>query len=488
MIAILGAGPAGLTAAHELTRHGKPCLVVEQGEQVGGLSRTVNHNGYLFDIGGHRFYTAVPLVEKIWRDTLGDDLITRPRLSRIYYRNRFFHYPLEPWDVIGGLGPVEVVRCALSYSAARFRPRGQEQNFADWVTNRFGWRLYEIFFRTYTEKVWGIPCTEIGADWAAQRIRGLSFGTLVKQTVLQGRKPVRSLIREFLYPRRGPGMMWERMRKRVEEAGARVLTRHAVEAVQVHGGRVVAVRAGGETFAVEGVISTIPLRDLLPLIKPAPPEEVLRAGAALRYRDFLTVALMVRGRDLFPDNWIYIHEPGVKVGRIQNYTNWSPEMSPDPSMSCLGMEYFCFEGDGLWTSSDEELSALARRELKTLGLADVSLVEGTAVLRVPKAYPMYDHGYQQHRAVIGEWIRAAPNLEAAGRNGLHRYDNQDHAMLSGILAARNLMGGNFDLFAWHQDSYLEDAESALVAEWEKLAATQPAVPVPQAGGGDGGLR
>lgn len=486
MIAILGAGPAGLTAAYELTRVGKPCVVLEQGEQVGGLSRTVNHNGYLFDIGGHRFYTAVPMVEQIWRETLGADLITRPRLSRIYYRNRFFHYPLEPWDVIGGLGPVEVFRCGLSYLAARFRTRGREHNFAEWVTNRFGRRLYEIFFRTYTEKVWGIPCTEIGADWAAQRIRGLSFGTLVKQTVLQGRKPVRSLIREFLYPRRGPGMMWERMRERVEREGARVLTRHAVEVVEMREGRVVAVRAGGERFAVEGAISTIALRDLLPLIDPAPPEEVLRAGAALRYRDFLTVALMVRGRDLFPDNWIYIHEPGVKVGRIQNYTNWSPEMSPDPSMSCLGMEYFCFEGDGLWTSSDEELSALARRELKTLGLADAPLVEETAVLRVPKAYPMYDHGYQQLRAVIGEWIRSTPNLEAAGRNGLHRYDNQDHAMLSGILAARNLMGGNFDLFAWHQDTYLEDAESVLAAEWEKLAAAQPAVPIPQAGVGDGG--
>lgn len=477
MIAILGAGPAGLTAAYELTRRGEACVVLEQGSQVGGLSRTVNHEGYLFDIGGHRFYTAVPMIEQIWRETLGEDLVTRPRLSRIYYRQHFFHYPLEPWNVIAGLGPVEVVRCGLSYLAAQFRGRGGEQSFAEWVTNRFGRRLFEIFFRTYTEKVWGIPCSEIGADWAAQRIRGLSFGTLVRQTLLEGRMPVRSLIREFLYPRRGPGMMWERMRDRVERAGARVLTGHGVEGVELHGGRVAAVRAGGTRFEVKGAISTIPLRDLLPMVDPAPPESVLRAAASLRYRDFLTVALMVRGRDLFPDNWIYIHEPDVKVGRIQNYTNWSPEMSPDPAMSCLGMEYFCFEGDGLWTSSGEDLSALARRELKTLGLVDARLVEGTAVLRVPKAYPMYDRGYQRHREVLGGWFHGVPNLEAAGRNGLHRYDNQDHAMLSGILAARNLLGGNFDLFGWQQEGYLEDAESALAAEWARLEAMQPAVPV-----------
>ncbi len=476
MIAILGAGPAGLTAAYELTRQGRECIVFEKGDQPGGLSRTVNYRGYLFDIGGHRFYTAVPAIEQIWRETLGDDLLTRPRLSRIHYRQRFFQYPLEPWDVFARLGPVEVFRCGASYLAARFRRRGEERNFDEWVSNRFGKRLFEIFFRTYTEKVWGIPCTEIGAEWAAQRIRGLSFGALVKQAVYAGRQPVRSLIREFLYPRRGPGMMWERMRARVEEAGGRVLTGHAVESIEMQDGRVSAIHAGGRRFAVVGAISTLPLGDLLPMVTPAPPAPALRAASSLRYRDFLTVALMVRGRDLFPDNWIYIHEPGVKVGRIQNYTNWSPEMSPDPDMSCLGMEYFCFEGDGLWNSSDEDLIALARREITRLGLIDPRKVEDSAVLRVPKAYPMYDRHYQEHRRALGEWFRSIPNFEAAGRNGLHRYDNQDHAMLSGILAARNLLGGSFDLFGWHEEGYLENAESALAAEWARLDASQPAVP------------
>ncbi|MCL4841585.1 MAG: NAD(P)/FAD-dependent oxidoreductase [Bryobacteraceae bacterium] len=484
MIAVLGAGPAGLTAAYELTRHGQPCVVLEQGSQVGGLSRTVEHNGYLFDIGGHRFYTAVPLIEKIWTETLDEDMLVRPRLSRIYYRQHFFQYPLEPMNVVRGLGPVEVFRCGLSYAFARFRKRGNEKHFEEWVSNRFGKRLFEIFFRTYTEKVWGIPCDEIGAEWAAQRIRGLSFGTLVKQTLLSGRKPVRSLIKEFLYPRRGPGMMWDRMRARVEKAGGRVLTDHPVEAIEMEDGRVAAVRAGGQRFEVNGVISTLALGDLLPMVEPPPPQPALRAAAGLRYRDFLTVALMVRGRGLFPDNWIYIHEPGVKVGRIQNYTNWSPEMVPDPEMSCLGMEYFCFEGDGLWTSSDEQLGELARREIASLGLVDPARIEGFAVVRVPKAYPMYDGAYRDHRQTLGSWFRGIPNLEAAGRNGLHRYDNQDHAMLSGIMAARNLIGGHFDLFEWQQNDYLEDAESALAAEWAKLEATQPAVPKPISGSGD----
>ena len=484
MIAVLGAGPAGLTAAYELTRHGHPCVVLEQGSQVGGLSRTVEHNGYLFDIGGHRFYTAVPLIEKIWTETLNEDMLVRPRLSRIYYRQHFFQYPLEPMNVVRGLGPLEVLRCGLSYAFARFRQRGNEKHFEEWVSNRFGKRLFEIFFRTYTEKVWGIPCHEIGAEWAAQRIRGLSFGTLVKQTLLSGRKPVRSLIKEFLYPRRGPGMMWDRMRARVEQTGGQVLTNHPVQALEMKDDRVAAVLAGGRRFEVDGVISTLALGDLLPMVEPTPPESALRAAAGLRYRDFLTVALMVRGRGLFPDNWIYIHEPGVKVGRIQNYTNWSPEMAPDPEMSCLGMEYFCFEGDGLWSSTDDQLADLARREIASLGLVDPARIEGFAVVRVPKAYPMYDGYYRDHRQALGAWFRGIPNLEAAGRNGLHRYDNQDHAMLSGIMAARNLLGGHFDLFEWQQNDYLEDAESALAAEWAKLEATQPAVPKPLSGSGD----
>ncbi len=474
---VLGAGPAGLTAAWELDRLGLRATVLERDAVVGGLARTVDHKGYLFDIGGHRFYTAVPMIDRIWRETLGEDFLTRPRLSRIFYRGRFFHYPLEPWDVIRNLGPTELVRSTMSYLAAHLHPSEKEEDFESWVCNRFGRRLYELFFKTYTEKVWGISCKEIRAEWAAQRIRGLSFLSVLKNAMW---KPTgaRSLIKSFEYPRRGPGMMWEKMRDRLVARGHEVLTGHGVEKIEWRPDRAsIRVFAGGQWFEAEHVINTLPLKDWIGMLSPSPPEETTRAAAELKYRDFLTVALMVRGRDLFPDNWIYVHDPDVKVGRIQNYTNWSPEMSPDPEVSCLGMEYFCFEGDGLWTTDDKALEQMAAEELTRLGLVKSPSIVDSAVIRIPKAYPVYDGNYRQALNTIQAWLKQMPGMHAAGRNGMHKYNNQDLAMMSGILAARNVAGAGYDLWSLaHDDQYLEESDDEVAALWRKLESYQPAVP------------
>src|SRR5581483_11110871 len=337
-------------------------------------ARTVDYEGFLFDIGGHRFYTKVALIEKIWRDVLGDDLLERPRLSRIYYGSRFYHYPLDAMDVVRGLGIREVLQCGASFLKAHLFPRRPEEDFETWVSNRFGQRLFRTFFRTYTEKVWGIPCTEIRAEWAAQRIRGLTLHALVRDALKPKRNAEgpKTLIREFLYPRRGPGMMWSRMCEILAERGVEVLFDTPVTAIESSGGRIRRVVAGERTFQPENVISTLPLRNLVSMFSPAAPAAVTRAAKSLQYRDFIVVGIIVPHDPRFRDNWIYVHDPEVKVGRIQNYANWSPEMSPDPEMTCLGLEYFCQEGDGLWSMTDEELLALGRRELAHLKLADTS--------------------------------------------------------------------------------------------------------------------
>lgn len=493
MILVLGAGPAGLTSAWELQRHGHNCTVLEQESVVGGLSRTVDHGGFLFDIGGHRFYTRSPLVEKIWKDLLGDDLLTRNRISRIFYRGRFFRYPLDPKDVIAGLGPAEILRCAGSYLWSHVRPTQPENNFEAWVRNRFGQRLYEIFFRTYTEKVWGMPCAHISAEWAAQRIRGLSLGSLVSEALRRntngtapapnGHHPVRSLIHSFYYPRRGPGMLWEKMAQQLCRNGSRVITKKPVERIRWEPGKILSVVAGGQEYKADSLISTLALRDFVECLEPAAPDWLRSAAAELRYRDFLIVTLKIRGANLFPDNWIYVHAPDVAVGRIQNFNNWSPEMSPDPDVTCLGMEYFCSEGDALWNNSDAELFERAKRELEHLGLARGREVMDGSVLRVRKAYPVYDATYRKSQQAFRHFLNTVPNLQVAGRNGLHRYNNQDHAMLSGIMAARNLLGANYNVWGVNDDGhYLEESDDDLSAEWIQIADDQPQVPSAHAAG------
>jgi protoporphyrinogen oxidase len=459
-VAIIGAGPAGLTAAYQLAKRGIPSLVLEKGDLVGGLARTEWHNGFGYDVGGHRFFTKVPEVEGLWREVLGDDLLTVPRLSRIYYNGRFYNYPLEMRNTLANLGILESLRILLSYARWKVRPYPVEETFEQWVTNRFGKRLYETFFRAYTEKVWGIPCTRIRADWAAQRIRGLSLGTAVWHA-LSGRHETKSLIKEFLYPRLGPGMMWEKVRDRVEALGGRVLMGSETILIHRDGPRIVTLTTarGGERLkvAARDYLSTMALDELIGRIEPPPPPEVVRAAEGLAYRDFLIVGLTIRVQSPFPDNWIYVHSPNIRVGRIQNFGNWSPAMAPEPGMTSLGLEYFCTRGDETWGRPDGDLIDLATHELNALGLAKPADVADGLVIRQPKAYPVYDDAYRYNLAVIRRWLETLENFQTIGRNGMHRYNNQDHSMLTAMLAVENLMGGAFNLWDVNMErSYHED--------------------------------
>ncbi len=461
---IAGGGPAGLTAAYELTKHGKPCVVLEaDSRMVGGISRTDEYKGFRFDIGGHRFFSKSGEINRLWREILGDQLITRDRLSRIYYNRKFFHYPLRPVDALRKLGPIRATRIIASYLKARARPIRPERTYEDWVVNRFGRELFLTFFKSYTEKVWGTPTNAISPDWAAQRIQDLNLVRAVTSALfgrLAARKGgvIKTLIDRFEYPRLGPGQMWEVARDRVREQGGGVhLDRRVVriEHDETSVTALIARDAEGRLYRYEGkhFLSTLPIRELIRAMSPQPPAEVIHAAESLKYRDFLTVVLIVNRAETFPDNWIYIHEPDVRVGRIQNFKNWSPDLVPDPSKTSLGLEYFCFEGDDLWTSSDDQLVELGRREIEKIGLARGSEVVDGCVVRMPKAYPVYDDHYRGHLAVIRDWLRTLPNLELAGRNGMHKYNNQDHSMMTALLAARNILGlGKFDTWKVNTDA------------------------------------
>jgi protoporphyrinogen oxidase len=452
---VLGGGPAGLTAGYLLEHAGRDVVVLEAEDQVGGLAKTVERDGYRFDLGGHRFFTKSVEVDALWHEILGEEFLLRPRLSRIYWNNRYLDYPLRGADVIRKLGPVELTRCMASYLRSAARRNKVDDSLEDWVSNRFGRRLFELFFKSYTEKVWGVPTSEIRAEWAAQRIKGLSFFSAAKAAFFgnKGNK-VKSLISEFNYPRFGPGQMWDAMTLAIENEGGEVRLEAPVTRIELAGGRVIEVEAGGDSYTLpDTVISSLPLRAVVEMASPPPPQAVLDAARGLRYRDFLTVALVVDGEDLFPDNWIYIHEPAVRVGRIQNYRSWSPWMVPDPEKACVGLEYFCFEGDDLWTMDDAALVELASRELEQLRLSPRSKVERGFAIRVPKAYPIYDGDYAERVKTIRTWLDGIENLQQVGRNGLHRYNNSDHSMLTAMRAVDNLLAGA------HHDIWEVNAES-----------------------------
>ncbi len=486
-VIIIGGGPAGLTAAYELNKSGIRSEVFEKDDIVGGISRTVNYKGYRFDIGGHRFFTKVKVVQDMWDEVLRRDFLLRDRLSRIYYRKKFFNYPLEVKNAVFGLGIFNSLLIVLSYLRAQVIPIRPENTFEQWITNRFGYRLYKTFFKTYTEKVWGIPCSEISSEWAAQRIKGLSLFSALKNALLKkphaDKNVIKTLINSFHYPKMGPGMMWEKVREIVEEGLCRVHMSSGIEKIYWHNDAVLAVETcnGGITNRISGTdfISSMPIRELIAKLEPLPPSEILKAGDKLNYRDFITVSLIIDKKTIFEDNWIYIHDPNVKVGRIQNFKNWSPYMVPDPEKTCLGMEYFCFENDEFWSMSNENLLDLAKNELEKLGFAKKSeIIDGT-VVRMPKAYPVYDEEYKAALNIIKEFLGNISNLQLVGRNGMHKYNNQDHSMLTSMLAVKNILGAHFDLWKVNADQdYQEEIkeDEQLDKQLSDLSSTQPLIP------------
>ena len=476
---VMGAGPAGLTAAYELAKKGEESVVLEQADKVGGISRTEVYKGYRFDIGGHRFFTKVGEVQQIWQEILGDEFIQVPRLSRIYYRGKFFDYPLSIGSTLSNLGVLDSGLIIASYLKSKlkntFNPGPEAENLEDWVIERFGDRLYRTFFKSYTEKVWGISCDKIQAEWAAQRIKGLSLRKAVINAAF-GSNDTKTLIKEFDYPIYGPGMMWERCQKLLEAGGSPVHMETRVIKV-IHDGkrvqRVAAQTRAGETMDLAGdhFVSSMPITALARCLDPAPPKPVLEAAKGLKYRDFLIVPLVINLKDIFPDNWIYIHSPAFKVGRIQNFKNWSAAMVPDASKTCVGMEYFCSEGDPLWEMSDEALIEQAAEEIVGLGLVpDTKYVEDGTVIRQKKAYPVYDGSYRQHLAVIQDYLQQFENLQTVGRNGMHRYNNQDHSMLTGLLAAKNILGEVHDL--WNVNVERSYHEEFTKERWSEVKETQ----------------
>ncbi|HVW73783.1 MAG TPA: NAD(P)/FAD-dependent oxidoreductase [Rhizomicrobium sp.] len=480
-VVCIGAGPAGLTAAYQLTKSGIPTTVLEADPvYVGGISKTVSYKGFLFDIGGHRFFSKSQEVEALWSEILGDDFLDRPRKSRIYYRRQLFAYPLKPFDALSKLGVLEAALCVLSYLKARIFPIKHPKNFEEWVTNKFGKRLFNIFFKTYTEKVWGMSCKEISADWAAQRIKGLSLATAILHMMLPKKKVkdrgevIKTLIDSFRYPRRGPGMMWERAVAHIRNQGGSVLMGREVTKVEYGPEQkkwTLLTRSPDgvvEEFSADHVICSMPIRELADKLVPQMSGQARNAAEHLNYRDFLVVTLIVKDRNLFDDNWIYIHEPGLKVGRIQNFKSWSPEMIPDPELNCYGMEYFCFEGDSLWDSADADLIALGKSELVRLNLARPEDILDGYVVRQKKAYPVYDEGYADRVDIIRREVDDHyPALSLVGRNGMHKYNNQDHAMMTAAITARNIVAGRQVQDPWcvNQDAeYHEAGEAGSQAE------------------------
>ncbi len=462
-VVVIGGGPAGLTAGYLLAKQGKPVVVLESTDQVGGIARTEVRDGYRFDLGGHRFFTKAKEVDNLWHEIMKEEFLKRPRQSRIYWNKKFLEYPLDGMDVIRKLGPVELTRVGLSYLWAAIKPKGREDTVEQWVSNRFGKRLYNLFFKTYTEKVWGVPCSELRAEWAAQRIKGLSFFSAAKSAFFGNRgNKIKSLISEFNYPRYGPGQMWEQMTSDIGEHGGEVRMNAPVTRLHLSPeGQVTEVVAGGETLTPSHVISSLPLRTMVAITEPEAPVEVRDAARGLRYRDFLTVALVIQGEELFPDNWIYIHEPGVEVGRIQNFRSWSPWMVPNDTDASIGMEYFCFEGDHLWNMNDDDLVKFATREIQQLGLAKADNVKFGFAVRVHKAYPIYDAEYGERLETIKAWLASVSNLTQVGRNGLHRYNNSDHSMLTAMRAVDNiLLGSGHDIWAVNAESVYHEEDVA----------------------------
>jgi protoporphyrinogen oxidase len=496
-VVIIGAGPAGLTAAYQLTKSGHGSTVLEADSMVGGISRTEQRDGWRFDLGGHRFFTKVQAVENLWHEILPDeDFLLRPRKSHIYYRGNFIDYPVRPLNALRNLGPIEAVWCVASFFWVRIRPPKNPDTLEGYVVRNYGWRLYHHLFETYSEKVWGVHPREISAEWGAQRIKGMSLFKAVWEPIrsrLVGRrdksKQVTSLIEEFQYPKYGPGMMWERCRDLVEAEGTKVIMETPVTRLRHEGGRVVSVMAESDgvttEYPADHVISSMPFPLLLRAMDPPVPAEVQQAADDLHFRDFLTVALVVPADKVpWDDNWIYIHAPEVKTMRVQNFGSWSPYMVKD-GRNVLGLEYTVLEGDDSWNAADEELIERGKQEMERIGLVDAADVEAGYVVRTPKAYPVYDDTYKANIEVLRTWLEEhARNVHPVGRNGMHRYNNQDHSMYTAMLTVENIVDDtDHDIWSVNvEEEYHEvkdDAGGRVASSTRGTGRDAPILPKPQ---------
>jgi len=476
---IVGAGPAGLSAGYRLSKNRNIVEIFEGDSQVGGISKTVEYKGYYFDLGGHRFFTKMEDVNDLWNEILGQDFRKTPRLSRIYYRNKYFNYPITPANALFGVGMLQTFLIISSYVWIKIFPYKNEDTFEEWVSNRFGKKLYSIFFRTYTEKVWGIPCSTILAEWSAQRIKGLSLVSTIKNAFFKkNRSKIKTLIDQFDYPTYGPGMMYTAMKDKIEAMGNKVHVNARVTAVNVEGDAVKSIevsRQSGEKSVVHGdnFISSMPLTELVKIMNPCSNKEVLEAVNKLSYRSIITVDIIVNQKHLFPDNWIYIHSPEVKLGRIQNFKNWSKDMVPDQEKTSLGLEYFCTENDELWNMSDQELFKLASREVEKIRICRSTDIIDYCIVKVPKAYPVYDLNYKEHMDLIEKHVRKIKNLQLVGRYGLFKYNNMDHSIATGLYAAKNIEAGAYIHDTWSVNTDEEYHEEHA----QPLAENKEAVPV-----------
>jgi len=456
-VIIFGAGPSGLAGADKLIRNNKEVLIFEKDKQVGGISKTIKFKSCYFDLGGHRFFTKSKEVNDLWNRTLGDNFLNRPRLSRIYYKNKFFNYPIKPINALVGLGVINAIKILVSYLKIKIFPYKEEKTFEHWVSNRFGKKLYNTFFKTYTEKLWGIPCSQIQAEWAAQRIKGLSLLTAVKNAIIPNKNgTVKTLINEFKYPKYGPGMMYEQMAQNIEKAGGDILMEQEVIKIKYDDFIIKSVVTRDKNnneaeYCADNFLSSMPITTLVKSLSPAVPQEVLEAAGNLTYRSFITISVILNSPNPFPDTWIYVHSPEVKMGRIQNFKSWSPFMVSNKNQIALGLEYFCTEGDDLWNMKDTDLIKLGLKELEKIKLGKGEDFVSGFVARVSKAYPVYDTNYKKHIEVVKKYLSKFKNIQPIGRYGMFKYNNMDHSILTGIYAAENILGKNNNIWAVNAD-------------------------------------
>ncbi len=464
-VGVIGAGPAGLTAAYQLVKDGHEVYVFEASDKVGGLSRSLNLWNQIVDLGPHRFFSSDKRVNELWLEVADGKYAMVDRLTRIYYKRSFFFYPIKAFDALSKLGVFEAARCVLSYMKEKVSPTVQDGSFENWVVGRFGRRLFEIFFKTYTEKLWGISCKELDGDFAAQRIKKLSLFEAIKNALVQGKgNKHKTLVDEFAYPLYGSGMIYENMRSFIEKNGSNVFLKAPVNRILTDDNRATSIEmASGEVHQFDHVISTMPLSLMVDRL-PSVPADIKQAANSLKFRNTIIVYLNVEGTDLFPDNWLYVHASDLQMGRITNFRNWVPTINGDQKSSILAIEYWCYDHDAMWKADSDYLISLATKELKTTGLTgDHKILDGY-IHKIHRCYPVYDSGYKDRLLPIESYLNTIKGLTVIGRYGAFKYNNQDHSILMGLLAAENISGkASHNLWDINTD-YEDYQESTVITE------------------------